>query len=156
MKFGMRILGLALLASTLVQSRASAEEPGLPGVNYSAHCQTLQLSPNTGTLDLMIRKESSLFSGAPFILSTTRDGRPVEVKGLKVEVVRSALIDEETVHGFGFAGPFSIHNTHFGVKLHVSADEPIGMKIDGCIGRPVKELTVYTTCVDAEARHGRQ
>jgi hypothetical protein len=137
-------------------SAALAEDAGSAGrINTSAHCQTVQLSPNGGQVELMIRQEGPLFSGAPFILATTRDGESVNVKGLQVELVRSSLIDEETVHGFGLAGPFTIHNRHFGVKLQISADEAIGMKIDGCIGRPVKELTVYTTCVDAESQHGR-
>ena len=136
-----------LIAAAALVSASSAFAAGT--VTTNTYCSNVALETQVGLVNLYITQDGSLDAGRAFTLATYKaeDGQQAAIKGLAVELVKSALFDESTHTNCAWSC-FKSESKVYTVKLTIKADETIGSEIQGDVGIPVKQISTYAICTE--------
>ena len=116
------------------------------GMSTYTTCSAIQLMHSYQSVELHLSKKGELNSNLDKYLTNQNDHRAVEIKGLKVELLKKTLIDRTEKRRYGLGGGSTTFSQVYGVKFKVTADEPIAQIINGCIPQEVNETEAYAIC----------
>lgn len=139
--------------SRLAPPAAAMRSPVGPSVSHNTWCQV------NGGKELTLTKAGEWDGNSPWIVTVQeyKDGDldTVKVEDAKVNILKDFRADRSVETRWGLGGKSTSEIKVFYAKFHVSSEvHVLGMKIEGCIGRDVKEVTVHALCFDSKTTFG--